>query len=207
MRARRSVLALGACLFLVGGQTALANHGTSFWGSSGTPSIFNVAYARCSPPTSFSAAQVHIPAPWSVATEYPLAENESQMVFWTSRLWWRTNDGAYGHTEVTLEDSEIFDWHWAWIRQGDYRDQWMVAYPERLWTGGAAYPAWSNLETGLTDPADLTLVADLDLTVARVFVVEEIMYWGATSLEPAASYTSGQVDFTDGLATFGACAF
>jgi hypothetical protein len=184
----------GAVALFMGGTPVLADHGNQPWGFSDAGPLlgrWRFELAECSDPTSFSPAQIAIPAPWSVSTSKETAENEAQLVLWTPRVWWRTqeNPPLWDHEDVGFWSS-TYDWHYAWVRAGDYKDEWMVPYKDEMFTGGAAYPAWTNLRTGVTDGENFRALSNLNLSLARVYVVEEILYWQGTSVDPGWEYGS-----------------
>ena len=170
----------------------LADHGNIPWGNSDDEPFgrWRFELAECTDPTSFSAAQIAIEPPWSVSTSKVTAVNEAQLVLWTPRIWWAVpGTPKFDHEDVTLWTS-VHDWHYAWVREGDYKDAWMVPYKNEMFTGGGTYPSWTNLRTKVTDGAYYRAVADLNLNVSRVFLVEDIIYWGGTSLDPGDEYRS-----------------
>lgn len=177
----------------VNSRPVLADHGAYLYANSGVTGPWGGPLWRC----ESSQPHIVIYAPDVLGASYAKENGQSQLVWWTSRIWWVGSDGVYHHTHVDGQTSDA-GWYWAWVRPGDSHGG-LIAYPERGSTGGAAGAlAWSDVN-GVTQTANpFTRTYSPDNPSGLTFMVEWIFYWASNNEQPYDGWLSQVVDFGDG---------
>lgn len=189
--------ALAASLLLVRSgvdpRAVLADHGAYQWPSSGVTGYWNGPAWRC----ESSAPNIVIYAPDVLGATYEKENAQSQLVYWTARVWWVGADNVYHHTYADEYGSDM-GWYRAWVRPGDSHGG-LIVYPERGSTGGAAGAvSWVDANGNTMTANPFTRTYTPNNPAGNVFMVEFMFFWSSNADTPYSGWLSQMASMGDG---------